>query len=74
MDPIQLGVYDSFRVLRNCVASSTGIASNLLLTDEMLSARQMVSLPPLLVAFRCCEMMQRAITWKCVTFADFCVG
>ena len=43
MDPIQEGVYDSFRVLRNCVASSSGIASNLLLCDEMLKARQMVS-------------------------------
>ena len=44
MDPIQEGVYDSFRVLRNCIASSSGIASNLLLCDEMLKARQMVSL------------------------------
>ncbi|KAL3250359.1 hypothetical protein ABHI18_011244, partial [Aspergillus niger] len=35
------GVFDSFRVLRNCVASSTGIASNLLLCDELLKARQM---------------------------------
>lgn len=43
MDPIQEGVYDSFRVLRNCVASSAGIASNLLLCDELLKARQMVS-------------------------------
>ena len=43
MDPIQEGVYDSFRVLRNCVASSSGIASNLLLCDEILKARQMVS-------------------------------
>ena len=43
MDPIQEGVYDSFRVLRNCIASSSGIASNLLLCDEMLKARQMVS-------------------------------
>ena len=42
MDPIQRGVYDSFRVLRNCIASSTGIASNLLLCDELLKARQMV--------------------------------
>ncbi len=42
MDPIQEGVFDSFRVLRNCIASSTGIASNLLLCDEMLKARQMV--------------------------------
>jgi hypothetical protein len=43
MDPLQEGVYDSFRVLRNCIASSSGIASNLLLCDEMLKARQMVS-------------------------------
>jgi hypothetical protein len=43
MDPTQEGVYDSFRVLRNSIASSTGIASNLLLCDEMLKARQMVS-------------------------------
>jgi T-complex protein 1 subunit zeta len=42
MDPLQMGVYDSFRVLRNAIASSTGIASNLLLCDEMLKARQMV--------------------------------
>lgn len=41
MDPEQEGVYDSFRVLRNSIASSTGIASNLLLCDEMLKARQM---------------------------------
>jgi T-complex protein 1 subunit zeta len=41
MDPVQAGVYDSFRVLRNCIASSTGIASNLLLCDEMLKARHM---------------------------------
>ena len=44
MDPVQAGVYDSFRVLRNCIASSSGIASNLLLCDELLKARQMVSL------------------------------
>ena len=43
MDPIQEGVYDSFRVLRNCIASSSGISSNLLLCDELLKARQMVS-------------------------------
>jgi T-complex protein 1 subunit zeta len=43
MDPVQEGVYDSFRVLRNCIASSAGIASNLLLCDELLKARQMVS-------------------------------
>ncbi len=41
MEPVQTGVYDSFRVLRNAIASSTGIASNLLLCDEMLKARQM---------------------------------
>ena len=41
MDPTLEGVYDSFRVLRNCVASSSGIASNLLLCDELLKARQM---------------------------------
>lgn len=41
MDPEQTGVYDSFRVLRNGIASATGIASNLLLCDEMLKARQM---------------------------------
>ncbi|MCJ1386594.1 T-complex protein 1 subunit zeta [Xylographa soralifera] len=45
MDPIQAGVYDSFRVLRNCIASSSGIASNLLLCDELLKARQMVRPP-----------------------------
>lgn len=41
MDPVLEGVYDSFRVLRNCIASSSGIASNLLLCDELLKARQM---------------------------------
>ena len=41
MDPTLEGVYDSFRVLRNCVASSSSIAANLLLCDEMLKARQM---------------------------------
>lgn len=41
MDPTLEGVYDSFRVLRNCVASSSSIASNLLLCDELLKARQM---------------------------------
>jgi T-complex protein 1 subunit zeta len=41
MDPVQEGVFDSFRVMRNCIASSTGIASNLLLCDELLKARQM---------------------------------
>ncbi len=41
MDPVLEGVYDSFRVLRNCIASSSGIASNLLLCDELLKAREM---------------------------------
>jgi len=49
MDPVQEGVYDSYRVLRNCISSSTGIASNLLLCDEMLKARQMVSFYLLMV-------------------------
>jgi len=40
MDPVAEGVYDSFRVIRNTLASSSGIASNLLLCDEMLKARQ----------------------------------
>ena len=52
MDPIQEGVYDSFRVLRNCIASSSGIASNLLLCDEVLKARQMVAQPIILVSKR----------------------
>ena len=41
MDPVQEGVWDGFRVIRNCIASSQGIASNLLLCDELLKARQM---------------------------------
>lgn len=41
MDPVQEGVFDSYRVLRNAIASSSGIASNLLLCDELLKARQM---------------------------------
>lgn len=41
MDPELEGVFDSFRVLRNCMASSSSIASNLLLCDELLKARQM---------------------------------
>lgn len=41
MDPELEGVYDSYRVLRNCIASSASIASNLLLCDELLKARQM---------------------------------
>lgn len=44
MDPKTEGVYDSFRVLRNSIASGTAIAANLLLCDEMLKARQMVCL------------------------------
>ncbi|GJC77525.1 T-complex protein 1 subunit zeta [Colletotrichum liriopes] len=41
MDPELEGIFDSFRVLRNCIASSSSIASNLLLCDELLKARQM---------------------------------
>lgn len=41
MDPELEGVFDSFRVLRNSMASSSSIASNLLLCDELLKARQM---------------------------------
>ncbi|KAF5619748.1 hypothetical protein F25303_12717 [Fusarium sp. NRRL 25303] len=41
MDPELEGVFDSYRVLRNCIASSSSIASNLLLCDELLKARQM---------------------------------
>ena len=41
MDPELAGVFDSYRVLRNCIASSSSIASNLLLCDELLKARQM---------------------------------
>lgn len=44
MDPVSRGVFDSFRVLRNSIASASSIASNLLLCDELLKARQMVSL------------------------------
>lgn len=47
MDPVSAGVYDSFRVIRNAIASSSSIASNLLLCDELLKARQMVSSIPL---------------------------
>lgn len=38
MDPAVQGVYDSFRVVRNSIAAATGIASNLLLVDELLKA------------------------------------
>lgn len=31
MDPVAEGIYDSFRVIRNTLASSSSIASNLLL-------------------------------------------
>lgn len=41
MDPVAEGVYDSYRVIRNSVASASSIASNLLLCDELLKARQM---------------------------------
>jgi hypothetical protein len=55
MDPVQEGVYDSFRVLRNSIASSSGIASNLLLCDEMLKARQMVSSAPSFISWLRCR-------------------
>lgn len=38
LDPSLEGVWDSFRVLRNAVSAATGIASNLLLCDELLKA------------------------------------
>ena len=41
MDPELEGVFDSYRVIRNCIASSSSIASNLLLCDELLKAREM---------------------------------
>lgn len=41
MDPTLEGIYDSYKVLRHCIASSSSIASNLLLCDELLKARQM---------------------------------
>jgi T-complex protein 1 subunit zeta len=41
MDPVQEGVFDSYRVLRNSIASSAGITGNFLLCDELLKARQM---------------------------------
>ena len=41
MDPVQEGVFDSYRVLRNSISSSSGITSNFLLCDELLKARQM---------------------------------
>lgn len=41
MDAELEGVFDSFRVQRNSIASSSSIASNLLLCDELLKARQM---------------------------------
>ena len=44
MDPALEGVWDSYRVLRNCIASSAEIAMNLLLCDEMLKAGRGVSI------------------------------
>jgi len=38
MDPVAEGIWDGFRVLRNMIHSSSVIASNLLLVDEMLRA------------------------------------
>lgn len=38
MDPAVEGVWDSYRVVRNALAGASGIASNLLLCDELLKA------------------------------------
>ncbi|KAK6875566.1 T-complex protein 1 subunit zeta [Candida tropicalis] len=38
MDPTVEGIWDSYRVVRNAVSAATGIASNLLLCDELLKA------------------------------------
>lgn len=38
MDPTIEGVWDSYRVIRNAISAATGIASNLLLCDELLKA------------------------------------
>ncbi|SCU89478.1 LAME_0E03752g1_1 [Lachancea meyersii CBS 8951] len=37
-DPTIEGIWDSYRVIRNAITGSTGIASNLLLCDELLRA------------------------------------
>lgn len=37
-DPTIDGVWDSYRVIRNAINGATGIASNLLLCDELLRA------------------------------------
>lgn len=37
-DPTIEGIWDSYRVLRNAITGATGIASNLLLCDELLRA------------------------------------
>lgn len=37
-DPTIEGIWDSYRVLRNAISSAVGIASNLLLCDELLKA------------------------------------
>ncbi|KAI3405452.2 CCT6 [Candida oxycetoniae] len=38
LDPTVEGIWDSYRVIRNAISSATGIASNLLLCDELLKA------------------------------------
>ncbi|KAI5965869.1 CCT6 [Candida pseudojiufengensis] len=38
LDPTIEGIWDSYRVIRNAISSATGIASNLLLCDELLKA------------------------------------
>ncbi|GMM31297.1 chaperonin-containing T-complex subunit [Martiniozyma asiatica (nom. inval.)] len=43
LDPTLDGIWDSYRVLRNAISSATGIASNLLLCDELLKAGKSMS-------------------------------
>lgn len=43
MNPVELGVFDGYRVIRNSISSATGIASNLLLCDELLKAGRSAS-------------------------------
>lgn len=38
IDPTLEGIWDSFRVIRNAISGASGIASNLLLCDELLKA------------------------------------
>lgn len=43
IDPIEMGILDGYRVIRNSISSATGIASNLLLCDELLKAGRSAS-------------------------------